>query len=150
MNTLKIEVPASEAITASYDLVYSTGGSGGPYQGLDYAIGAACRLIRGSRTPMAVYVIDRRQPSQSPLYATTTIRRSHDASRLDISNDIRTIARCKPGDIVELNGEKFVITEFCMCPDVSGSSYMNAVRLNDGKPMRLDDDERVIRESVSR
>jgi hypothetical protein len=61
--------------TQSYELVYGTGGHGGPYFGIENAAAAAHRLLRGNRTEQRIHIVPRDAPHYEARYAVRTVTR---------------------------------------------------------------------------
>lgn len=46
-------------LAESFELMYGTGGHGGPYWSLDDAVNCALTLLRGNKTQQRIYVVPR-------------------------------------------------------------------------------------------
>lgn len=58
-----------------YELMYDVGGRSGPYPGIDEAVEAAKRLLRGSLIMMSIYVVPRDYRVLDIKNAVTVVRR---------------------------------------------------------------------------
>lgn len=69
-----VEVPVeTPEDTESYELVYGTGGHGGPYVGLEHAKERAYALLRGNPAEHAIYIVPRSAPQYHWKYATQKV-----------------------------------------------------------------------------
>jgi hypothetical protein len=86
-------------MTDRYELVYGTGGHGGPHHGLQAAQDYARKLLAGSKTETVVYVVPCDKPFH-PQYAVATVRKDTDAelerkfARLTLDQKKALLARC--------------------------------------------------------
>jgi hypothetical protein len=137
----------------TYAIYYGNGGYGGPYNVLDDAIRDACKILRRSNPTISIWIIDRRRRGTSSLYAILKMRPDHnDPGRIDISQkpDLRALCSCSCGDIVEHDGEKFIVASFYEMVNTNESQARDVVRLSDGHPMSIGGFTTVLRKSIGR
>lgn len=70
----KPSTPVSE--DQDYELVYGTGGHGGPHHGYTAAAEAARRHLDGSKTETIVYIVPRTAPHYTYRHAVRCVRKS--------------------------------------------------------------------------